>query len=274
MTDAELGSMTDDCYRIFDPVKRHSAILSALRSVRDASAPQPLPDEELNTAVKKSTDRLIAAFPAEPSREIPTPDNDVSALFASSKDWFVVANKLSAMLATERAAREKSDTFREELRAKFNDLIDAKNEWQARAESAEALAQKRLEWGVGEADKCCAAQTELARAEAKLLCDVCCGKPLPSGRTCICGGTGNIADAATKLREMVYDLEKQLQAQPMADELAGLLEDVLTLVDSGWLVRDISKDSEPGWAIKQMKPLAMLKEAREVLARFDAAKTL
>lgn len=42
-------------------------------------------------------------------------------------------------------------------------------------------------------------------------CDVCLGKPLESGRPCICGGEGTSSSEKVGLRKKVHELELQLR---------------------------------------------------------------
>jgi hypothetical protein len=49
-------------------------------------------------------------------------------------------------------------------------------------------------------------------------------------------------------------------------ELTEALRDVLGLIDTGYLVRDTSKDGEPGWAIKQLEPVRRLANARSLVS--------
>ena len=42
-------------------------------------------------------------------------------------------------------------------------------------------------------------------------CDVCLGEPLKSGRTCMCGGTGRMSQAALYLREQLVKSEMLLE---------------------------------------------------------------
>ena len=53
--------------------------------------------------------------------------------------------------------------------------------------------------------------------------------------------------------------------------LEKALTDLYSLVDSGWLVRDISHDHEDGWGMKQLRPVMILKE---VAALVEGTKTL
>lgn len=41
-------------------------------------------------------------------------------------------------------------------------------------------------------------------------CNVCCGMPLPSGKPCICGGTGTEWAETQGLRERCFELEDEL----------------------------------------------------------------
>lgn len=41
-------------------------------------------------------------------------------------------------------------------------------------------------------------------------------------------------------------------------DLLQALQGVMKLIDDGWLVRDTMGDSEPGWAMRQIKPVQVL----------------
>lgn len=75
--------------------------------------------------------------------------------------------------------------------------------------------------------------------------------------------------AATSLaaeKEKIDHLEKALQSRAETEkQLRDVLESVLSLIDSGWLIRDISHDHEEGWAIKQLGPVRDLGKARELI---------
>lgn len=47
--------------------------------------------------------------------------------------------------------------------------------------------------------------------------------------------------------------------------LRAALSDVFAMIDEGWLGRDISKDHEPDWAMKQAPYLMRLKAAQKSL---------
>jgi hypothetical protein len=53
--------------------------------------------------------------------------------------------------------------------------------------------------------------------------------------------------------------------------LGKALRNLYGLIDSGWLVRDVSHDHEDGWGLKQLRPVMILKE---VAALVGAAAAL
>ncbi|KKN72119.1 hypothetical protein LCGC14_0414050 [marine sediment metagenome] len=55
------------------------------------------------------------------------------------------------------------------------------------------------------------------------------------------------------------------------DDLLEAFKSVMELIDTGYLIRDISKDAEPGFAIRQFEPVRQLQQA--VLAIDKAEKT-
>lgn len=69
-----------------------------------------------------------------------------------------------------------------------------------------------------------------------------------------------------QLEEIVrgYQTENDALAERIA-RLRAALEGVLGLIDSGYLVRDTSRDSEPGWVWKQLEPVMALRVARAAL---------
>ena len=53
---------------------------------------------------------------------------------------------------------------------------------------------------------------EIERLKVENICAVCAGSGKPSsGNPCICGGTGKACDEAQHAREMVYDLQKEVE---------------------------------------------------------------
>src|ERR1019366_1410238 len=54
-------------------------------------------------------------------------------------------------------------------------------------------------------------------------------------------------------------------AEARAVTLEKALREVMGLLDSGYLVRDISHDHENGWAMKQIAPVMILREAAAAL---------
>lgn len=49
------------------------------------------------------------------------------------------------------------------------------------------------------------------------------------------------------------------------NELFYALKDVFALIDENWLVRDISRDGEEGWGLRQLPYIQRLAKARAVL---------
>lgn len=54
-----------------------------------------------------------------------------------------------------------------------------------------------------------------------------------------------------------------------APEMYAALSTIMELIDTGRLVRDISDDLNPGWAIKQMDLVLKLKNAQTALAKAE-----
>jgi hypothetical protein len=54
------------------------------------------------------------------------------------------------------------------------------------------------------------------------------------------------------------------------DELSAALADVFALMDEGYLVRDISGDAEPGFAMRQLPYVERLTKARATLEKVTA----
>lgn len=55
------------------------------------------------------------------------------------------------------------------------------------------------------------AQRELAEVKQRVVCDVCLGEPLPSGKECICCGHGTIFSTLTGMRQLQYDTNKRAE---------------------------------------------------------------
>ena len=65
------------------------------------------------------------------------------------------------------------------------------------------------------------------------------------------------------------------RAAALGAELAETREallGVLALIDSGYFVRDISRDMETGWALKQLGPVMTLGHAARLVATLRAAE--
>lgn len=74
--------------------------------------------------------------------------------------------------------------------------------------------------------------------------------------------TGRIAELQVRV-----DAQKQYVADK-AEECLALrdgLRDMFRLLDEGFLVRDISRDGEPGWSMRMLKPMARMKKAFSLL---------
>ena len=50
-----------------------------------------------------------------------------------------------------------------------------------------------------------AANEARERAESELICDVCLNLPLPSGKPCVCNGTGGLQFTLQGTRETLFD---------------------------------------------------------------------
>jgi hypothetical protein len=70
------------------------------------------------------------------------------------------------------------------------------------------------------------AAQNIAQLEAELaaarMCSVCCGEPLPSGKPCVCRGTGTAAEEMAGLRGMFFDCERR--AEKVEAKLAAAKE--------------------------------------------------
>lgn len=73
----------------------------------------------------------------------------------------------------------------------------------------------------------------------------------------------HLADAVAKCNR---NAEKLMVAEANVARLREALGKVLDLIDTHWLVRNVDKDHEPGWAFKQVEPVKRLTEARAALA--------
>lgn len=56
--------------------------------------------------------------------------------------------------------------------------------------------------------------------------------------------------------------------RPLREALAG----VMSLVESGYFVRDISRDGEPDWAMRQLEGVTKLKAAHQALSGSEGEK--
>ena len=77
---------------------------------------------------------------------------------------------------------------------------------------------------------------------------------------------GDVVPAVKPLKQFLEEHEAKLKEAEsenanLRTQLEGLVEttrEVMKLIDDGYLIRDISKDHERDWAIRQMKSLATL----------------
>ena len=56
-------------------------------------------------------------------------------------------------------------------------------------------------------------------------------------------------------------------------ELAETAKKFLSYLESGTLIRDISKDHEPGWVLRMMEFVCDLKKLQEAIAKAEEGKT-
>ena len=57
-----------------------------------------------------------------------------------------------------------------------------------------------------------------------------------------------------------------------APELLKGLKDVFVLLDSGYLVRNIERDAESGWALRQLGPITSLQNALAAIEKAEGKK--
>jgi len=74
-------------------------------------------------------------------------------------------------------------------------------------------------------------------------------------------------------RQLEIAREQLVRAEAERDRLRAAMEGVLGLFDSGWAVRDISRDHEPGFSMRQIEPVRRLAEARAALSPIDPEAT-
>lgn len=93
----------------------------------------------------------------------------------------------------QRIQREEDNTLLKKLQSEKQQLLDQREigraNWIAAANASGDLLVRIVR--------------ELVAARRENICDVCFGQPLASGRTCMCGGTGKMSDAARWLREQL-----------------------------------------------------------------------
>lgn len=78
--------------------------------------------------------------------------------------------------------------------------------------------------------------------------------------------------AAFRISDAVlFERLEQLLCREKYNELLEAARGVWFLIESGYLVRDISLDGEAGWAIKQLEPLRKLKAFESALTKAEAA---
>jgi len=78
-------------------------------------------------------------------------------------------------------------------------------------------------------------------------------------------------DKEIELLEKGYDalLDDRNEAWERVAELEAALRDMFALIDEGFLCRDISRDAESGWAIKQLGFVQRLAKANQALGESD-----
>lgn len=54
-----------------------------------------------------------------------------------------------------------------------------------------------------------------------------------------------------------------------APEMLEALKDLMELINSGYLIRNIDDDGKPDWALRQVKPVMMLNKAAAAIAKAD-----
>ena len=64
--------------------------------------------------------------------------------------------------------------------------------------------------------------------------------------------------------------DERARWEPVATAARGALESLFGLIDSGWLVRDTTRDNEPGWAMTALEPVRKLATARAALSALAA----
>ena len=75
-----------------------------------------------------------------------------------------------------------------------------------------------------------------------------------------------------RVRDITKFVTERDRARERVAELEASLENLFGLVESGYLVRDVSHDHEEGWAMKQMRPMMILKEADAALRSLRGEK--
>ncbi len=72
--------------------------------------------------------------------------------------------------------------------------------------------------------------------------------------------------------ETEQHIDERAAERKIRDDLAEALEELYALIEDGVLVRDVSHDGEPGWALKQLPLVRSLGKAQGALlrARSDA----
>lgn len=142
-------------------------------------------------------------------------------------------------------------------------------EWMQREQELRAeLARERQEFvkaahvaeGVGAA--LVLAEAELARERAvNGPCSVCCGKPLPSGAECICGGRGGYSDEMAGLRR---EIDNERQRAEDAERSYKIAEDrfQVQLQNTRRLDRELTDAEQELDAAR-----ALVRELRDALCR-------
>ena len=85
-------------------------------------------------------------------------------------------------------------------------------------------------------------------------------------------------DAAVKAADAVRlpddaNAVERDQLKELCAELAETAKKFLSYLESGTLIRDISKDHEPGWAVKMIQFVNDLKKLQEAIAKAEEDKT-
>lgn len=81
----------------------------------------------------------------------------------------------------------------------------------------------------------------------------------------------------TEAPEMTPVSHKQAMANARliaaAPDILVALQGLMSLIESGWLVRDTSEDGKPGFAMRQLTPMAKLQAAQRAIEKATTIKT-